>query len=37
MLNRRLVVSGRTGMTHLAAWKWLEGGEAVEASGAFEV
>ena len=37
MLNRRLIISGMTGVTLLAAWKWLEGGEAVEALGAFEV
>jgi peptide-methionine (R)-S-oxide reductase len=37
MLNRRLVLSGMTGMTLLAAWKWLQGSKAVEASGAFEV
>ena len=37
MLNRRLIVSGMTGMMLLAAWKWLESGEVIEASGAFEV
>ena len=37
MLNRRIVVSGLSGMALLAAWKWLERSEAVEASGAFEI